>query len=545
MKKIFLSIYVLSLACSAEPFAKRPKLVVGIVVDQMRNDYLRRFSEDFGRDGFNKIIAGGAYFSNAHYNYVPTYTAPGHASIYTGTTPALHGIVGNAWFDRYNNQNAYCVGDSTVKGIGSESKMGLMSPKNLKSSTIADELRLATLNKGRAYGVSIKDRGAILPVGQSANAAYWFADKNEGNFISSSYYMDSLPLWVAKFNQHKLADKLGNQTWDLLRAPHHYAKSRADNFTGETLLKGKETPTFPYDLSELRAQNGNYALLTQSPFGNTLVREFAQNLIREEQLGKKDATDFIAISFSSTDKVGHGFGAYSKEIQDTYLRLDEEFAQLLSFLDLHIGKENYLLFITADHAGMDIPSYYATQKINAASFDASALTQKMQSKLQEKFGKENWIQSVQNSQFYLNQNLARAKNVPLALLKEELTFWLNQEPDIRIASSFDNKQGLDNWTANFVSNGYYAKRSGDVFYVLADFHSENGGAPATHGSMQSYDTQVPVIFYGKGIKQMRINRQINITDIAPTLCNLLDINVPSSSSGAVITEITNYVGKSR
>jgi predicted AlkP superfamily pyrophosphatase or phosphodiesterase len=342
-----------------------------------------------------------------------------------------------------------------------------------------------------------------------------------------------------------LADKLGNQTWDLLRAPHHYAKSRADNFTGETLLKGKETPTFPYDLSELRAQNGNYALLTQSPFGNTLVREFAQNLISAEQLGKNDATDFIAISFSSTDKVGHGFGAYSKEIQDTYLRLDEEFAQLLSFLDLHIGKENYLLFITADHAGMDIPSYYAAQKINAASFDASALTQKMQSKLQEKFGKENWIQSVQNSQFYLNQNLARAKNVPLALLKEELIFWLNQEPDIRIASSFDNKQGLDNWTANFVSNGYYAKRSGDVFYVLADFHSENGGAPATHGSMQSYDTQVPVIFYGKGIKPMRINRQINITDIAPTLCNLLDINVPSSSSGAVITEITNYVGKSR
>jgi len=305
-------------------------LVVGIVVDQMRYDYLFRFSEKYSEGGFKRLMRGGFLCRNANFNYVPTHTAPGHASIFTGTSPSVHGIIGNDWFDRNSRKEIYCVGDSTVKPVGTTSISGKMSPRNLYATTFADELRLASNFKSRAFGVSLKDRGSILPVGHTANVAYWH-DPYLNNWVTSTYYLKELPKWVSDFNSRKVSDSLLSKPWNTLLPISSYTECGPDNSPYEGLYKGEKSPVFPHDLPSLREAESE--LIRKTPFGNTFTRLFAESLINEEKLGKGEFCDVLTVSFSSTDYIGHMYGTNAVELEDTYIRLDREIESFLNFLD--------------------------------------------------------------------------------------------------------------------------------------------------------------------------------------------------------------------
>ncbi len=382
---------------------QRPKLVVGIVVDQMRYDYLTRFYNKYGNDGFKRLLNGGFNCENAHYNYIPTYTAVGHASIYTGTTPEYHGIIGNNWYQKYEKKYIYCVDDGDFISIGAEDG-GRKSPRRMVSTTIGDELKMAQNKKGKVIGLSIKDRSAILPAGHAADGSYWFQGKDEGKFITSSYYMDNLPKWVQDFNKNGKAKEYVNTTWNTLYDIETYTESIEDNNKFEGLFKGKETPTFPYNLKKLKKDNGNYDIIKAVPYGNTIVKDFAEAAIIGENLGQtENLTDFLAISFSSTDYVGHQFGVDSKEIQDSYLRLDKDLADFFNFLDEKVGKDNYTLFLTADHAAVQVPSYLQTLKIPSGYFDNSDFKNKANAFLEDQYKSDDLIENVSNFQIFLNK----------------------------------------------------------------------------------------------------------------------------------------------
>ncbi|MDD3356889.1 MAG: alkaline phosphatase family protein, partial [Dysgonamonadaceae bacterium] len=340
---------------SQTPQKEKAKLVVGIVVDQMRNDYIDRFWDRYSEDGFKRLVNEGYRFKNGHFNYVPTYTGPGHASIFSGTSPMNHGIIGNNWFDKTTGESVYCAGDPEIESVGTTDEAGKMSPHRMIVTSIADENRLATQMRGKTIGIALKDRGAILPAGHTANAAYWFHGKDEGRWISSSFYMNALPNWVVTFNNSGKAASYF-KTWDTLYPIETYVESGSDQNNFEGGFKGKESATFPYDLQKLKADNGNFELLKAVAYGNDLTTDFAMAAINGEKLGQGTDTDFLTLSYSSTDYVGHNFGVNSKEIQDTYLRLDKNIADFLRFLDEKVGKDQYIVFLTADHAGVEVPA---------------------------------------------------------------------------------------------------------------------------------------------------------------------------------------------
>ena len=347
----------------------KPKLIVGVVIDQMRAEYLYRFQDNYAENGFKRLLREGFNVKNTHYNYIPTATGPGHTSIYTGTTPVNHGIVSNDWYNRELGRSIYCAEDSTVflvdhLGVQKDEKFKNFSrsPKNNLTTTITDELKLFTNQRSKVIGVSLKDRGAIFPSGHLANAAYWY-NPNNGHFVTSSYYMNKLPQWLIKFNNKKKSDSLLNQTWKTLLPIEKYIHSEIDDSSFEKKFKGKQLSIFPYDLKTLRKENGNYKLITHVPQGNTLLTELVKATIKGENLGRNETTDFLTISYSSTDYVGHNFGIRSKELEDTYIRMDREIALLLKDLDTEVGKDNYILFLTADHAVSDNPPFLKSKRL--------------------------------------------------------------------------------------------------------------------------------------------------------------------------------------
>jgi predicted AlkP superfamily pyrophosphatase or phosphodiesterase len=514
---------------------EKPKLVVGIVVDQMRYDYLTRFYQKYGEDGFKKIIHQGFNCENAHFNYIPTYTAVGHASIYTGTTPAVHGIISNDWYDKELKKSIYCVDDSNYSGVGTQSG-GNKSPARLLTTTVTDELRLAQNNRGKVIGISIKDRSAILPVGHTASAAYWIESKNDGKFSTSSFYMETLPDWVVDFNNRKLPEKYINQKWETLHPIESYTESIADDNAYEQSFTGQEKAVFPYDLKALSAQNGGYDVLKSTPFGNTLLFEFAKSAVQHEKLGKGEFTDFLAISFSSPDYIGHQFGVDSKEIEDTYLRLDKELGEFLFFLDKTLGKNNYTLFMTADHAAVQVPAYLNSLKIPAGYIDMKDFNSYIQNFCQNRYGSANLIENVSNSQIFLNRDELKRLKLDRNTVSEELAELIIDYKNVFkvvTAKTLQNTSFSDR-ILKYLQNGYNQKLSGDVMIIpnpATIVYSKKG---STHGSGFSYDTHVPVLFYGRGIQIGSSKSLVSITDIAPTLANLLQISFPNGSSGNII-----------
>ncbi|QCX39853.1 alkaline phosphatase family protein [Aureibaculum algae] len=518
---------------------QRPKLVVGIVVDQMRYDYLTRFYNRYGNDGFKRIIDGGFSCENGHYNYIPTYTAVGHTSIYTGTTPSYHGIIGNNWYDKFAKKSIYCVDDVDYKSVGADDG-GKKSPRRMLATTIGDELKMAQNKRGKVIGLSIKDRSAILPAGHAADGSYWFQGKKEGKFITSSYYMDKLPKWVQEFNKNGNAKKYLNSTWNTLYDINTYTESIADDNKFEGLFKGKKTPTFPYDLKKLKKNNGYYDLLKAVPYGNTIVKDFAEAAIIGENLGQtQNVTDFLAVSFSSTDYVGHKFGVDSKEIEDTYLRLDKELASFFKFLDEKVGKGNYTLFLTADHAAVQVPSYLKTLKIPSGYFDNKDFKKKANAFLLEKYKSDDLIEDISNFQIFLNKSKIKelkleANEVAQSLADEVINYkGISRAVTSRTMQTANFTGGI----MHFLQNGYNQKFSGDVLLVPNPATISYSKTGSTHGSGYNYDTHVPIIFYGKGIKQGSSKSLVNITDIAPTISTLLEITFPNATSGKVVQEV--------
>ncbi len=510
----------------------KPKLVVGIVIDQMRYDYLTRFYSKYGEAGFKRLIKNGYTCKNNHYNYIPTFTGPGHASIFSGTTPRYHGIISNNWYDKFSKESVYCVEDTTVNSIGTTSIAGQMSPHRLQGTTIADQNRMFTQMRGKSIGISIKDRGAILPAGHTANAAYWFQGEEEGKWISSSFYMEALPKWVTTFNAAKKVDAYLT-TWDTYYPISSYTESGSDLNDFERGFKNKTTATFPYNLKELAPSNGNYSILKTTPFGNALTTDFAIAAIEGENLGQDIFTDILTISYSSTDYIGHNFGVNSKEIEDTYIRLDKELERLLHFLDTKVGVTNYTLFLTSDHGAVPVPAYLKTLKIPAGYYDSKGAKNFVNNLLKEKYGASNLVENISNGQIFLNRKTIETLQLKLEEVQNYLVENLiNFDGVYKViaASALQNAEFTTGVEA-LLQNGYHQKRSGDVMVILDPAVISYSKKGSTHGSGFTYDTHVPLLFYGKGIASGSTFKRTTIIDIAPTITALLDIGLPNTCFG--------------
>ena len=519
---------------------QKPKLVVGIVVDQMRYDYLTRYWDKYGDGGFKKMINEGYNCKNANYNYMPTYTGPGHASIYTGTTPENHAIISNTWYDKVLKSNTYCAGDMSVSTVGSTTKNGMMSPKKMLGTTITDELKLATTNKGKVIGMSIKDRGAILPAGHNADAAYWYDGGNVGKWISSTFYMKELPQWVQKVNEKNNSNKYLNSKWETLLPIEKYTESIADNNSYEGRFKTEAAPIFPHDLAALRDSNYNYSLIKSTPFGNTILKELALAAIEGEELGKDEFTDFLAVSFSSPDYIGHQYGPMSIEIEDTYLRLDKDLEEILTYLEKNFGKDDVLVFLTADHGVVNVPQYLIDNNMPGGYFDNGKLTRDLKRHLKLEYNTDSIVDNISNYQVFLNHQFINGKNWNISAIENAIAqFILTQKGVSKVvtASSLKATEFNEGVLAN-AQRGFNQVRSGDVLYVL-----ESGWVPAgyhtgtTHGSPYNYDTHVPLLWYGHGVKKGASDAFVVIPDIAATVAAILEIQPPNACTGKPIQEL--------
>lgn len=540
MNKRYFFVLFIFIGFTAFSQQKQPKIVVGIVVDQMRYDYLNRYWNKFGNDGFKKLVNNGFNCKNTHYNYMPTYTAPGHASIYTGTTPENHGIIANDWYDKQLKKYVYCAEDNSVKTIGSDSKDGLMSPSRMLTTTITDELKLATNFKGKVIGVSLKDRGAILPAGHKADAAYWFEGDDTGKWISSSYYFNQLPKWVNEVNKKNSVNTYLNGVWNTLLPIAEYTESIADNNPYEGAFNTEKSPTFPHNLKALRDSNENFSLIKATPYGCNITTEMAIAAIKGEQLGSDDITDFLAVSYSSTDYVGHQFGPKSVEVEDTYLRLDQSLAELLTYLESNFGKENILVFLTSDHGAVEVPQFLIDNNLPAGYFDQSAAINELKEFLKNKWMVDNLIENVSNFQVFLNRESMIKNKLNSADIQNDVAEFMLKFKGVGntfTAQALKSSEFIDG-IFGAVQRGFNQTRSGDVMFVLESGWIKSGyKTGTTHGSPYKYDTHVPLLWYGYNIPQGETNNHLVIPDIAATLASLLNINAPSSCTGKPINNL--------
>lgn len=537
MKRI-LQYALLFVITSLSAQQQRPKLVVGIVVDQMKMEYLYRFSNDFSENGFKRLMKEGYTFQNTHYNYLPTYTAPGHASIYTGTTPALHGIVGNEWFSRKLGKDLYCTDDSAVQTIGNGDKgEGAMSPKNLLATTITDELRLATNFKGKVIGMSLKDRGAILPAGHFANWAFWYS--KTGSFISSTFYGPTLPDWVTEFNNEKHYLPYLTKNWELLKPLSAYNESLNDDNPYEGKLYKTDKPIFPYDLKSMFEKN-DAGVIRSTPFGNNILEEFAKKAIEKEELGKDEITDFLTVSFSSTDYVGHILGPRSIELQDTYLRLDETIADFLSYLDKTVGKGNYLLFLTADHAGAENAQYLKDNKFNVTNVEPKDIRKGLMKFSTDTFG-EDILLNYSNFNLYFDKEKIKTKALDLVKVKQAFKDYLMTQDQVKRVYSEEEilADNGNDYHLHCIARGYDPSENGDLVILDKPGYIEYGATGTSHGTTYSYDTHVPLIFFGWNIKAGETHDRKVITEIAPTIAQKINISFPNATEAHVLTEILN------
>ena len=534
MRILLLSLSTLAIVTSSFAQAK-PKLVVGVVVDQMRMDYIYRYWDKYSENGFKELMNEGFTCKNAHYNYIPTYTGPGHASIFTGATPMNHGIIANNWYDKTTAKAIYCVSDSLATGVGTKNEQGKMSPSLLLAPTLGDAFKISNQFKGKSIGISLKDRAAILPAGHSADAAYWM-DFETGKFISSDHYMDDLPKWVRAFNAQKHADQLAKDGWQTLLAIEKYTESTDDNTPYEKIYNQNGYPVFPYDLPQLIKEKSYYAF-ANSPYGNTIIRQFAEQAIINEDLGDDEYLDLLTVSFSSPDIIGHAFGPQSIEIEDTYIRLDIEIAQLIASLNERVGKENYTLFLTADHAAAQVPAYLKDHKIPVGYFNTERFEKELDAHLASNFGEGEWVLYYSNQQVFLNHELMESQG----LEEQELTksiekFALGFEGVASVLSSTQLQHPLPNdQFATMAHRGWNPLRSGDVTIQFLAGWMEYGHQGTTHGSSYNYDSHVPIFFYGFGVQQGIEIEPVEITQIAPTISLITSTAFPMLSDHRPIT----------
>ena len=518
---------------------KRPKLMVGIVIDQMRNDYLERYWDKFQDGGFKRLINEGYYCRNTQFTYVPTYTGPGHTSIYTGTTPTVHGIIANDFFDKTTDKEVYCVKDSTVQAVGfpAKTKDGEMSPWRENTSTIGDELKLATNFRGKVIGVSQKDRASILPAGHLANAAYWLSGKN---WISSTFYLKKLPDFVNKFNAEGHVAQYLSQEWNTLLPIGEYTESFPDNSPYEGLFPGEKEPVFPHNLPKILKKTKDYDLIKQTPFGNSLTTDFAEAVIAGDSLGADNITDMLCISYSSTDYVGHRYGPQAIEVEDTYLRLDRDLARLFTYLDQHVGKGNYAVFLTADHGAAVNPQLLEDRGEQAGYENDKMMMDSVAAFTQRTYGVgSELIRNYSNHQIFLNDEVIKSHKLDKEDVEEGISEYVRQTgwmydavPGMQVKYLSDEARPYKE-----VKRGYFPARSGDVCLIAKPEFLDHGHKGTSHGTAWIYDAHVPLLWMGWNIPHGSTFREVNIRDIAPTVSMLLHISFPTGTTGTPIEEM--------
>lgn len=516
----------------------RPKLVVGIVIDQMRWDYLYRYYDVYkSNGGFKRMLGEGFTCENTFIPYTPTVTAAGHTCAYTGSVPAIHGIVGNNWYDNIKRKGVYCTDDDSVQTVGSNTVAGKMSPRNMFTTTIGDELRLATNFKSKVIGVAIKDRGAILPAGHSATAAYWY-DSKAGDFITSTYYMNDLPQWVKAFNNRKVADSLYKLNWNLYLPKEIYAKyCTEDAKPYEYRPLGTDQLQFPYDLTKFVGKE--YGRIAATPYGNTLTALMAEAAVKAENLGKNGTTDFLAVSFSSPDYIGHSFGPNSWEQLDDFARLDETLGNFFAFLDAHVGKGAYTVFLTADHGVAHVPNFSIENKLPGGAFDDVKVINELNTGLKEKYGHDKLVLDIVNYMVVFNNKVIDSANLDKDdIYKIVIDHLLKQK---EITQAFEITELMETPLASkqkeMINNGYLPARCGEIQIILKPGYVEGNGNGTSHGLWNPYDSHIPLVWYGWGIRQGKTNRETYMTDIAATLAGMLHIQMPSGCVGHVIEEV--------
>lgn len=515
----------------------RPKLVVGIMVDQMRWDFLYRFYERYGSGGFKRMLNEGFSAENTYINYLPSVTGAGHATVYTGSVPAIHGIAGNDFIVQATGKILYCAEDSTVSTVGSGSvAAGRMSPRNMLTTTMTDELRMATNFRSKVVAIASKDRGSILPGGHTANAAYWY-DGTSGNWITSTFYMNALPAWVSHFNAQKYPEKYLKQDWNTLYPINTYLQSTKDDSPYEGKFAGTDSPTFPVKTSTMMERG--LGILTSTPYGSSLTLDMAKSAIENEQLGADAITDFLAVSVSSPDYVGHQFGPNSVEVEDTYLRLDRDLATFFTYLDSKVGKGNYTVFLTADHAAQHNANYMLDRKINAGIFQTSAIMGELNTSLEKEFKVKGAVRSFSNYTVSLNYQAIEAGKSNLTDIKKRIIEFLRKKEGVAFAIDMEEAQSAnipENYRERII-NGYNRERSGVIQIILKPaWYSGSGPTGATHGTLSPDDTHIPFVLMGWGIKHGKTNVPYNMTDIAPTITGLLKIQEPNGNIGRAVNE---------
>ena len=512
---------------------ERPKLVVGIVVDQMRWDYLYRYQKRYTDGGFKRLLGEGFSCENTMIPYVPSVTAIGHTCIYTGSVPSIHGIAGNNFVK--DGKKVYCTDDDSIKPVGTTSGAALMSPRNLWVSTIGDEMKIASNGRAKVVGVALKDRASILPAGHNPNGAFWFDDQT-GCFITSSYYMDRLPKWVEAFNDKRLPEQYLSQKWNTLYPKNTYTESTTDENEYENGIREGVKATLPLNLPELYKKYG-YGIIRNTPFGNSLTLDMAKATIDGEQLGADDETDLLTVSCSSTDYIGHQVGTHAIETEDTYLRLDKAIADFLAYLDSKVGKGNYLVFLSADHGAMNNAAFLQDRRIPAGSWDASATAKKLNHVLAKEYPEAgDIVKTVMNYQVFFNRDVIKSKQLDFDNIKQTVVNVLKEDPSVLYACDMAkaSTESIPEEVKSRIINGYNRERSGDVVIILKPNFYAHGMKGTDHGAWNSYDTHIPLVFMGWGIKHGATTKQTFMTDIAPTIAAMLHVQAPNGCVGKSI-----------
>ncbi|HLX46185.1 MAG TPA: alkaline phosphatase family protein [Bryobacteraceae bacterium] len=500
-KLIFIFVLAFSLSAQTKPKPREPKLVLAIVVDQFRYDYLTRFRANY-TGGLKRMMDDGAMFTNAHYEHVPTVTAIGHSTVLTGATPAMSGIIGNQWWDRGTQKVVTSVSDDETKllggtGVGS-------SPRRLLQSTVGDELKMSGKG-GKVIGVSIKDRSAILPVGHMADGAFWF-DGKTGNFVSSTYYFPDLPGWVKDFDQSRPADKYAGKEWMGHKMPA----------PGVKLYDGIEA----------------------TPFGNELIEQFALRALAAEKLGANGKIDVLVVSYSANDYVGHRVGPDSPEVRDMAIRVDKLIGDLLRAAEAQVGAGQVIAVMTADHGVAPVPEENEKRKMPGGRLDPEMQRDAIEKSLSAKFGGGKWVEDMSEGVF-LNLQTLKSHNLETADVERVAAEAVRALP--HVFRVYTRSQLLNGWVASDpvdirVRNGFNAARSGNLV-VIPDPYWMASKTGTTHGTPFDYDAHVPILFLGGAVRPGRYNRNVMVNDIAPTLATILDVETPSGSVGRVLDEM--------
>ncbi len=515
---------------------EKPKLVVLITVSQFRHDYISRYWNKFSDNGFKRLAGRGSNCKNTSYNYIISDKGVGTASIVSGTTPSEHGIVAASWYSDLKGQVIPAIYDENINTTGGPYEAGKCSPHQLICSTIADEINLSTNFKSKVIGISLEPASAVLSAGHTADAAYWF-DIQNGNFISSSYYMDSLPEWVSNFNNKELPDAYLDQNWSNILPIEEYTESLPDE-NGYEAGFGKSN-AMPYkmsDIAKLFRKKDKYKALNTTPFGDNLVKDFAIQSIVNDSLGVDEYTDMLTVNFTAIEQIGQLFGPLSVEMEDAVLRLDRDIAHFLEFIDNYIGTENTLIVFTAEHGIPYSPEYLTDHKIPSGYFNSASAISLLKSYLNNVYGKGEWISEYHAQQIYLNRSLIESADLDFSDFQDDIANLMLQFEGVQntLTSTTLSKTDFTHGPFLKIQNGYNQKRSGDII-----IHLNNGWVEQEGRDIVSFgtDSRVPLIFYGWKIKKKTITSPVDIIDITPTISTLLDISYPNSSTGIPIEDI--------